>query len=103
MLVEYNRAPAGNPHGLLPAWRLNQPPRYPRVYSDLVEAYGLKNVFILSAGWGLVAGGFLLPNYVITFAEGAESYKRRRKGDRFEDFAMLPTDTARPVVFPASL
>ena len=98
-LVEHNLTPAGNPFGLLPAWRLYEPPRHPRVYSDLVEAYGPENVFILSAGWGLVAAGFLLPSYDITFASAAESYKRRRKSDRFEDFAMLPTDAARPIVF----
>ena len=99
VLIEYNRSPAGNPLGLLPVWRLYEPPGYPRVYSDLVEAYGLENVFILSAGWGLVAAGFLIPDYDITFAAVAESYKRRRKGDRFEDFATLTTEAARPVVF----
>ena len=98
VLVEYNRDPAENPLGLLPAWRLYEPPSYPRVYSDLVEAYGLENIFILSAGWGLVAAEFLLPNYDITYAAGAESYKKRRPRDRYEDFAMLRTDTARPVV-----
>ncbi len=99
VLVEYNRAPARNPLGLLPAWRLYEPPHFPRVYSDLVEAYGLENVFILSAGWGLVAAGFLLPDYDITFASGAASYKRRRTRDRYEDFAMLSTDAEGPVVF----
>ncbi len=64
-----------------------------------MEAYGLENVFILSAGWGLVAAGFLLPDYDITFAAGAESYKRRRRGDCFEDFKTPTTVVARPVVF----
>ncbi len=98
VLVEYNRDQAENPLGLLPAWRLYEPRSYPRVYSDLVEVYGLENIFILSAGWGLVAAEFLLPNYDITFAAGAESYKKRRPRDQYKDFAMLPTDTARPVV-----
>lgn len=99
VLVEYNRVTAGNPLGLLPAWGLYEPPTYPRVYWDLVEAYGLENVFNLSAGWGLVAAGFLLPDYDIALAAGAESYKRRVRDIRFDDFAMLPTDTTRPVVF----
>ena len=103
VLVEYNRDPAENPRGLLPAWRLYEPRSYPRVYADLVEAYGLENVFILSAGWGLVAAAFLLPNYDITYAAGAESYKKRRPRDRYEDFAMLPTATARPVVLLGGL
>lgn len=99
VLVKYNGAPARNPLGLLPAWRLYEPPAFPRVYSDLIEAYGLENVFILSAGWGLVAAGFLLPDYDITFAPSAASYKRRRRRDHYEDFAMLPADAEGPVVF----
>ncbi len=99
VLVEYNRDPTGNPLGLLPAWRLYEPPAYPSIYADLVEAYGAESVFVLSAGWGLVGAGFLLPDYDITFAANAESYKQRGKGDRFEDLAMLPTDSARTVVF----
>ena len=99
VLCEYNRAPAENPLGLLPAWRLYEPPADPSIYSDLVEAYGLDNVFILSAGWGLVRAGFLLPDYDITFAASAKSCKRRRKRDRFEDFAMLPTTARSPILF----
>ena len=99
VLVEYNRAPARNPLGLLPAWRLYEPPPFPRVYSDLVKAYGLENVFILSAGWGLVAAEFLLPDYDITFAPSAASYKRRQRRDDYEDFAMLPADAEGPIVF----
>lgn len=99
MLVEYNRASAGNPLQLLPAWRLYQPPQYPKVYSDLVQTYGIENIFILSAGWGLVSASFLLPNYDITFTWAAESYKQRKPRDRFQDFAMLQRDTERPVVF----
>lgn len=98
-LFEYNRAPARNHLGLLAAWKLYEPPSFPRVYSDLVKTYSLENVFILSAGWGLVAAGFLLPDYDITFASGAASYKRRRTRDPFSDFAMLPTDAEGPVVF----
>ena len=45
ILVEYNRAPARNPLGLLPAWRLYEPRASLRVYSDLVEAYRLESVF----------------------------------------------------------
>ena len=99
VLAEYNRAVHDNPLSLLPAWKLYEPPSYPRVYADLVEAYGMDNVFILSAGWGLVSAGFLLPNYDITFAAGAKGYKRRRRHDRYEDFAMLPTSADRTVVF----
>ena len=99
VLVEYNQAPVDNRLNLLPAWTLYEPRACPRLYAELAEAYGVENVFILSAGWGLVAADFLLPDYDITFSNQAASYKRRRKRDRYEDFSMLPTDLAGPIVF----
>ena len=99
VLVEYNRVAHDNPLNLLPAWRLYEPPAYPRVYADLVDACGMDNVFILSAGWGLVSAGFLLPDYDITFTAQAKDYKRRRTHDRYKDFAMLRADADRTVVF----
>ena len=50
-LVKYNRHPGGNSRGLLPAWKLYTNP----VYAGLVDTFGIPNVFILSAGWGLIA------------------------------------------------
>jgi hypothetical protein len=38
------------------------------VYRDLVSAFGSENVFILSAGWGLISSEFLTPDYNITFS-----------------------------------
>ena len=99
MLVEYNRHQRkDNPLGLLRAWRLYKNPMYGR----LVECLGCSNVFILSAGWGLVAADYLLPNYDITFsnsAKGESAYKRRRQRDEYKDFAMLPRTVAQRVVF----
>ena len=96
-LQEYNRNSMDNPLGLLPAWQLYRNP----VYADLVGAFGLQNVYILSAGWGLVAAEFLTPNYDITFstAPNVDIYKRRRQGDRHDDFSMLPKHAAEPIVF----
>jgi hypothetical protein len=59
----------------------------------------LGNLFILSAGWGLIAADFLTPYYDITFSQSAEGYKRRRKSDRYDDFRMLPHDTDEDIVF----
>ena len=97
-LVKYNRHPGGNPLGLLPAWRLYTNP----VYAELVDTFGVPNVFILSAGWGLIAADFLTPDYDITFssnAKGSDAYKRRRRNDVFMDLSMLPADRTGPVVF----
>jgi hypothetical protein len=59
----------------------------------------LRKVYILSAGWGLIAADFLTPYYDITFSQSAEGYKRRRKPDRYDDFRMLPNDVAEEIVF----
>ena len=97
-LVKYNRRPGSNPLGLLPAWKLYTNP----VYVELVDTYGTENVFILSAGWGLIASGFLTPDYDITFsnsARGGDAYKRRRRNDDYRDLSMLPADSNGPIVF----
>ncbi|HUE70840.1 MAG TPA: hypothetical protein VMP01_08110 [Pirellulaceae bacterium] len=51
----------------------------PRVYRDLVSALGQENVFILSAGWGLIRSDFLIPDYNITFSRQAVVWARRPK------------------------
>lgn len=93
LLVAYNDAGA-NPDHLVPAGRLYRPP----VYSKLVDHFGLQNVYILSAGWGLVRGDFLLPRYDITFSSSADRHKRRTRHDQWADFPHLD-DTGEPIVF----
>jgi len=50
-----------------------------RTHGRLVERFGLGNVYILSAGWGLLGAGFLTPYYDITYSQSAEPYKRAEK------------------------
>jgi hypothetical protein len=72
------------------------------VYSRLVERFSIENVYILSAGWGLIRSDFLTPYYDITFsssAHGKNAYKRRRMTDRFLDFRMLPKQFDEDIVF----
>ncbi len=86
VLARYNERYAregANPDRLLPAGDLYSP----RVYRGLTDAFGPANVFILSAGWGLVRADFLLPDYDITFSNqpNVPRYARRgRREDRFE-------------------
>ena len=94
-LLRYNRVPADNPLGLLPAWKLYRN----RAYADLYRKYGPNRLYILSAGWGLLQADFLTPAYDITFSNAAEKYKRRSRRDDYEDCRMLPHTTAKPVVF----
>jgi hypothetical protein len=95
VLLKYNREPEDNPLGLCPAWQLYENGAYGR----LVERLGLQNVYILSAGWGLISADFLTPYYDITFSQSADGYKRRRKADRYQDFRMLPDDVRDEIVF----
>ncbi|MDE0147755.1 MAG: hypothetical protein OXM58_05240 [Rhodospirillaceae bacterium] len=97
-LRRYNDTTGDNSLGLLPAWQLYRNP----TYEVLAECYGLDRLYILSAGWGLLAAEFLTPNYDITFSAQADRYKRRRKGDRYDDISMLPEDTDEPVVLLVS-
>jgi len=95
-VLAINREPGENPLGLRPAWRLYRH----EAYAALVERYGENNIYILSAGWGLIRSDFLTPLYDITFSSQAESYKRRRTSDRYDDFTMLdPHDTEKLVFF----
>ena len=91
----YNGNLSTNPLGLLPAWLLYQHP----AYAALVERYGTENVFILSAGWGLLSADFLTPVYDITFSAQAEPFKRRRAHDAYADFNMLEGRGNEPVAF----
>lgn len=92
-LIACNAA-ADNPLNLLPAYRLYSHD----VYRALADRFGLERLFILSAGWGLIPANFLTPGYDITFTTSADDWKRRRKGDDYEDFRMLPDDEG-PIVF----
>jgi len=94
LLVDYN-ATGANRLGLLPAYRLY----LHQVYGQLVDRYGVDNVYILSAGWGLIQADFLTPKYDITFSASADKYKKRSKRDRYNDFRMLPDDGDEDVVF----
>jgi hypothetical protein len=69
-VLEKNVGGARNPLGLYPAYRLYEN----RVYGRLVEAFGVENIYILSAGWGLIRADFLTPYYDITFSHSAEGY-----------------------------
>ena len=76
-----------HPLGLLPAYKLYTPDKpYKDIYTQLVERFGINNVYILSAGWGLIHASFLTPKYDITFNGSADVYKRRRKRDQYCDF-----------------
>lgn len=92
VLARYNERYAregANSDRLLPAGDLYSP----RVYRGLVDAFGSANVYILSAGWGLVRADFLLPDYDITFSNQKKVSKYARRGQRdnapWRDFNQL--------------
>ena len=72
------------------------------VYGELTEEFGWENVFILSAGWGLVRGDFRLPYYNVTFsnAKNVPKYAKRKQHDRgWRDFCHLNMDDRQPLIF----
>ena len=96
-LLEYNKANSTNPLGLFPAYKLYAN----KAYVALVTKYGAENVYILSAGWGLIGAEFLTPMYDITFssARNVDVYKRRRKKDKYDDLCLLPGEGRDDLVF----
>ena len=89
-LAEYNEAykrTGSNPNDLLPAFQLYKN----RTYRDLVGRFNLENVFIISAGWGLIRSDFLTPQYDITFSSMAPPAERRDydRDTGFRDFFAL--------------
>jgi len=97
LLIDYNNRAGNNPLNLSPAYKLYSN----TTYGQLVHQYGADNVFILSAGWGLIGAEFLTPKYDITFAQtpGDQKYKQRSKRDRYHDLCMLPNDSDDELVF----
>jgi hypothetical protein len=95
LLLGYNNKPENNPLDLYPAFQLY----WNEAYRDLVQEYGTENVYILSAGWGLIDAEFLTPKYDITFSPSADPYKRRGKKDFYNDFQMLPDGCNDDLVF----
>ena len=100
-LIAYNESYAeANPLGLLPAYKLYTPDKpYKDIYTQLVERFGINNVYILSAGWGLIHASFLTPKYDITFNGSADVYKRRRKRDQYCDFNDLESAIDEDLLF----
>lgn len=89
-LLDYNKeAPANRLH-LLPAYQLYAG----KAYQGLVQKFGNAQVFILSAGWGLIPADFLTPDYDITFsqAKNVAAHCRRKKSDNYTDTCLLPDD-----------
>ena len=62
-----------------------------KIYGELYNKYE-NNLYIFSAGWGIVKSSFKLPKYDITFSQGSniESFKKRTsKSPTFFDYNHL--------------
>lgn len=62
----------------------------PPIYNSLFQNYG-NDLYIFSAGWGIVRADFRLPKYNITFSNNNNIpiYARRNHNDIFNDFNQL--------------
>lgn len=76
----------GSRDDLIPAYELYKPD----VYKLLFERYH-DDLFIFSAGWGIVKASFKLPKYNITFSKNKNIpiHARRNHEDFFNDFNQL--------------
>ena len=70
-LKEYNKNKL-NPNGFCQAWELYENP----IYADIKKKVGKENMFIASAGWGIVKASYWLPNYDITFSRPPKGKKK---------------------------
>ena len=60
-----------------------------KIYNLLYEKYG-SDLYILSAGWGIINSEFKIPKYNITFSKKVEKISRREWDDNFfKDFNHL--------------
>lgn len=97
-LLRYNaeyKARGTNQNKLLMAYKLYEH----QIYTRLADKFGVDQVYILSAGWGLIRADFLTPYYDITFSAGAERWERRRPTDVYDDFSMMEAGLDDQVVF----
>lgn len=98
VLADYNAAfvrSGENPFNLRQAWALYAHP----VYAALERRFGLSNLYILSAGWGLIRAGYLTPDYDITFSSQAAPISIRTRQQTFRDHRHLADDIEGPVIF----
>lgn len=80
---------------LAESWKLYAHPAYGRLF----QKFGADNLFILSAGWGLLRSDYRLPQYDITFSSSGGAHKKRLSGDRYRDFAQIGADDGSEVHF----
>lgn len=92
----YNKTQVHNPSKLFAAYKLYRHP----AYEALVRKFGVENIYILSAGWGLISAQFLTPDYDITFsnAKNVHPSSQRKKDGKYQDFCHLRDDDE-PIVF----
>ena len=74
VLIRYNDN-SDNHLGLLRAAELYAPNEYEfrSLYTELADRFGWTNVFVLSAGWGLIRADYRTPDYNITFSTQARN------------------------------
>lgn len=65
----------------------------PSIYNLLYDKYST-DLYILSAGWGIISSEFKIPKYDITFSKKAEKNSKRKKTDIFKDFNHLENVSA---------
>lgn len=85
LITRYNKTVNSNPWNLLTAGKIYKN----KIYKEVLNKYDEKDVFILSAGWGLIRSNFLIPHYDISFSNSAPKLNRRKPNDSYQDYNHL--------------
>jgi len=87
-----------NPDNLLPACELYS--IYKKsAYKELVAEFGIENVFILSAGWGLIRADYLTPIYDITVSNEGKPHSKIEIEDALERVPNMLPDDEEDIIF----
>ncbi|MGL2999401.1 hypothetical protein [Flavobacterium sp. RSSB_23] len=93
-----------NDKNLLEAYRLYVPRTLPNVYLESHNRF-MANLYILSAGWGLVRANYRLPKYDITFSKATNvslNARRNFNTTQYQDFNQLDKNDDNDIVFIGS-
>jgi hypothetical protein len=71
----------------------------PQIYKSLYKKFK-SDLFILSAGWGIINSEFKIPKYDITFSKKADKDSQRKESDFYNDFNQLQkVDRSEKIIF----
>jgi len=84
-----------NPCNMLPAFELYKNP----IFEKLVNEFCIENVFIISAGWGIIPADYLTPIYDITASNRGEAHSKIKIEDTLKKVPNMLPDNGEDIIF----